>query len=111
MAVLKRGRPMDVDAKDCRFDRFASWLRVTHRPTGVTVESRKGSSSGVGPEGERRLIEKLRAAVTRHLHAESAETSEAQCLVFFRLPAAETRGSLVSFQDERARRQVQQSLA
>ena len=101
---------MDVDAKDCRFDRFAKWLRVTHLPTGVTVESGQHSSAA-GPEGERRLIETLRAALTRHLNGESTEASEAQCLVFSRLPAAEMRGSLVSFQDERARRQVRHSVA
>ena len=95
---------MDIDAKDCRLDGFRGaddfyWLRATHLPTGVTVETR---SSG-GPEG-RRLMEKLEASVKRHMNAEAeVPEEEPRCLVYSRLRASETRGSLISFQDARAK--------
>jgi protein subunit release factor A len=102
-----------IDAKDCRLDGFRGvgesyWLRATHLPTGVTVETR----SSAGPEGRRRLMEKLEASVKRHMNA-APEIPEEQprCLVYFGLRASETRGSLISFQDARARRQVRESIA
>jgi protein subunit release factor A len=104
---------VDIDAKDCRLDGFRGagdfyWLRATHLPTGVTVETR---SSG-GPEGRRRLMEKLEASVKRHMNAEAeVPEEEPRCLVYSRLRASETRGSLISFQDARARRQVRESVA
>jgi protein subunit release factor A len=104
---------VDIDAKDCRLDGFRGagdsyWLRATHLPTGVTVETR----SSAGPEGRRRLMEKLEASVKRHMNAEAeVPEEEPRCLVYSRLRASETRGSLISFQDARARRQVRESVA
>jgi hypothetical protein len=104
---------VDIDAKDCRLDGFRGagesyWLRATLLPTGVTVETCSRSE----PEGRRRLMKKLEESVNRHMN-DQTEVPEEQprCLVSFRLLASETRGSLLSFQDARARRQIRESMA
>src|SRR4051812_19123844 len=97
---------MDIAANDCRLDGFhdalgSYWLRATHFPTGVTVETRQSP----GVEGKRRLMEKLQAAVRKHMNAESVGAAESEVVFpsYFSLVTSETRGSLFSFHEARGR--------
>lgn len=67
---------MDIQAQDCRLEgvggeRETSWRKATHILTGVAVHA-EGPAT-YGPQGKRRLMEMLQAAVNREMDNKLAQ--------------------------------------